>query len=184
MTTTKEPPALDVTLTAPNGSMIRGILDTTETVHNSTFVLEETPDGPRIRHGEIHDSETFIEDARAATHNGKPLFLGEDGETYTLDDLTMEDLDGNELPTPQYRLLARPHDLRWYLQTLTRTLADLSIDTIDLHSFSLASFLTNGMPPEQAIPLAERVRIQDGACILRLENATVPWPAVQPNAGS
>lgn len=165
----------EVEMFAPNGSRITAILDKGECAYHSRFALVETPDGAYTVEREIHESQFFDEDASASLRLGRRLYLGEDGESYTLDQLSIIDAYGNEKRVTALPHLAAQGETEYYRLRVQEALRAAGDARLDIRAFALATYLAEGLPPEQAIPLANATKREDDTVHIDTRDPNIPW---------
>lgn len=164
-----------VEMFAPNGSRITAILDKGECAYHADFGLVETPEGAYTVEHEMHESEFFAEDASPSTRNGRRLYLSEDGNSYTLDQLTILDPHGQQMQVKALPQLAPKGDAEYLRLRVQDALEAAGNPQLDLRAFALGTYLAEGLPPEQALPLANATKREDDTIQIDTRDAAIPW---------
>jgi len=170
----------EVEMTAPNGSPITAILDKGECAYHSRFALVETPDGAYTVEREVAESEFFYEDAKPSTRHGRRLYLAEDGNSYTLDQLTITDAYGTQRHVTPILELAPQSDTEYLRRRVHDALQAAGSPDIDTRAFALGTYLAEGLPPEQATALANATKREHDTIQIDTRDASIPWPAPRP----
>lgn len=165
----------EVEMTAPNGSPIVATLDKGETAYYGQFALVETPEGAYTVEREVDSTEFFFEDARPSTRNGRRLYLAEDGNSYTLDQLTITDANGQEKHIKALPELAPAGDAEYLRRRVQDELESVGGPQLDVRAFALGIYLSEGLPPEQALPLSNATKRESDTIQLDIRDAAIPW---------
>ena len=170
----------DVQMLAPNGSPIVAALDEGETAYYGQFALVETPAGAYTVERDVDTTEFLLESARPSTRNGRRLYLSEDGNSYTLDELTITDTNGQTKHVTALPELAPKGDAEYLRRCVQDALEAIGWPRLDVYSFALGIYLGEGLPPEQALPLAKATKREHDAILLDIiridiRDAAIPW---------
>ena len=165
----------DVQMLAPNNSPIVATLDRGETAYFGSFALVETPDGAYTVERDVDTTEFFFEDAQPSTLYGRRLYLAEDGNKYTLDELTIIDANGQTKRVTALPELAPRGDAEYLRRRVQDALEAIGQPQLDLHAFALGIYLSEGLPPEQALPLAKATKREHDTIQLDTRDAAIPW---------
>lgn len=166
---------VEVEMRAPNGSPIVATLDRGDTAYYGQFALVETPAGAYTVERDVYETEFLLGSARPSTRRGRRLYLSEDDRTYTLDQLTISDANGHQKRvTPILELAPQSdvEDLRWRVQ---EALTAAGSPQLDIRAFALGIYLGQGLPPEQALPLANATKREDDTVHIDARDASIPW---------
>lgn len=166
----------EVEMTAPNGSPITAILDKGECAYYSRFALVETPEGAYTVERDVAETEFFFEDAKPSTRHGRRLYLAEDGNSYTLDQLTITDAYGTQKQVTPKPELARRSDTEYLRMRVQDALQAAGNPDVDTRAFALGTYLAEGLPPEQAVALANATKRENDTIQIDTRDASIPWP--------
>lgn len=166
---------VEVKMHAPNGSPIVASLDKGDNAYYGQFALVETPAGAYTVERDVDQTEFLFYDARPSTRNGRRLYLAEDGKEYTLDELTITDANGQEKHVTPIPELAPKSDVEHLDQLVHDALAAAGRSQLDIRAFALGIYLAEGLPPEQALPLANATKREGDTIQIDIRDAAIPW---------